>query len=153
MHLEGWLQKRGWPHIFSMPQHCFVAKQLNTTLFCRETLKYGTFWRKVKIRYFLSRNVKIRTMSQKNVINCVPSQLRILISPVLYLVRSWNHEKGSDASRPPQPSLTRCTRPFEFEVRKELVKEAPWGHQASLSKIGVQTTRRARMHLVKYSIV
>jgi len=30
----------------SMPQHCFVAKQLNTTLFCRKTLKYGTFCRK-----------------------------------------------------------------------------------------------------------
>ena len=29
--------------ILSMPQHCFVAKQLNTTLFCRKTLKYGTF--------------------------------------------------------------------------------------------------------------
>ena len=29
-------------------------------------------------------NVKIRAMRRKNVINCVPSQLRILISPVLY---------------------------------------------------------------------
>ena len=38
-------KKRGWPHIFSMPQHCFVAKQSNMTLFCRETLKYGTFCR------------------------------------------------------------------------------------------------------------
>ena len=31
--------------ILSMPQHCFVAKQLNTTLFCRKTLKYRTFCR------------------------------------------------------------------------------------------------------------
>ena len=28
-----------------MSQHCFVAQQLNTTQFCRETLKYGTFCR------------------------------------------------------------------------------------------------------------
>ena len=27
------------------PQHCFVAKQLNITLFCHKTLKYGTFCR------------------------------------------------------------------------------------------------------------
>ena len=33
-------------HTSSMPQHCFVEKQLNTTLFCRETLKYGIFCRK-----------------------------------------------------------------------------------------------------------
>ena len=37
--------------------------------------------RNVKIRYFLSRNIKIRAMSRKNAINCVPSRLRILISP------------------------------------------------------------------------
>ena len=35
--------QRGCTYIFSMPQHCFVAKRLNTALFCRETLKYGTF--------------------------------------------------------------------------------------------------------------
>ena len=37
--------KREAGHTSSMPQHCFVEKQLNTTLFCRETLKYGTFCR------------------------------------------------------------------------------------------------------------
>ena len=34
--LEGLLQKRGKPHIFSIPKHYFVAKQLNQTLFCRD---------------------------------------------------------------------------------------------------------------------
>ena len=29
--------------ILSIPQHCFVAKQLNSALFCRKMLKYGTF--------------------------------------------------------------------------------------------------------------
>ena len=33
--------------IFSIPEHCFVAKQLNKTLFCRDTLKYGTCCRKL----------------------------------------------------------------------------------------------------------
>ena len=28
-----------------VPRHCFVTKQLKTTLFCSETLKYGTFCR------------------------------------------------------------------------------------------------------------
>ena len=42
------------------------------TLFCRETLKYGTF---------LSRNVKIRAMSRKNGINYATSWLRIFFSP------------------------------------------------------------------------
>ena len=51
-----------------MPQHCFVAK-----------LKYNSVLsRNVKIRYFLSLNVKIRTMSRKNGINCAVSWLRIL---------------------------------------------------------------------------
>ena len=39
--------------------------------------------RNVKIRYFLSQKVKIRAMSRKNARNCVPSRLRILISPAL----------------------------------------------------------------------
>ena len=43
VHLGGILQKRGWTHIFSMAQKCFAVKQLNATLFCRETLKSGTF--------------------------------------------------------------------------------------------------------------
>ena len=38
-------ERLAWPHIFSMRQHCFVAKHLYTTLFCRETLKYATFCR------------------------------------------------------------------------------------------------------------
>ena len=37
--------QRGWPHILSMCQHYFVAKQVNTTLFCCETLNYSTFSR------------------------------------------------------------------------------------------------------------
>ena len=45
VHLGRWEQKRDWPYIFSMPQHCFVAKQLNTYLFCCETLEYSTFCR------------------------------------------------------------------------------------------------------------
>ena len=28
-----------------MPQHCFVAQKLDTTQFCRETVKYGIFFR------------------------------------------------------------------------------------------------------------
>ena len=44
--------KREAGHTSSMPQHCFVEKQLNTTLFCRETLKYGTFCRKT-LKYAL----------------------------------------------------------------------------------------------------
>ena len=36
----------------SIPKHCFVAKQLNKTLFCRNTSKYGIFCRKV-LRYAL----------------------------------------------------------------------------------------------------
>ena len=63
-----------------------------SALFCCKTVKYDSVLlqnvkilyflsRNVKIRYFLSRNVKIRAMSRKNAINCVPSRLRILISP------------------------------------------------------------------------
>ena len=44
--------QRGWPHIFCIHQHCFVAKQLKTTLLCCETLKYGTFCRKT-LKYAL----------------------------------------------------------------------------------------------------
>ena len=84
-------KKRGWPHIFSMPQHCFVAKQSNMTLFCRETLKY-----------FLSQNVEIRAMSRKNAINCVPSRLRILISPALH----GSLEEYYQAHQPHQESVT-----------------------------------------------
>ena len=66
MHLEGWLQKRGWPHIFSMPQHCFVAKQLNTTLFCRKTLKYGTFCREtLKYGTFCRETLKYTLWAEK----------------------------------------------------------------------------------------
>ena len=34
-------------HIFSRHKHCFVAKQLNKTLFCRDMSKYGIFCRKL----------------------------------------------------------------------------------------------------------
>ena len=37
-------------HTSSMPQHCFVEKQLNTTLFCRENT--GLFYRKT-LKYAL----------------------------------------------------------------------------------------------------
>ena len=50
VHLGGCEQKRGWPYIFSMPQHCFVAKQSNAYLFCRKTLNYSTFCRET-LRY------------------------------------------------------------------------------------------------------
>ena len=40
------------PHIFSIRKHCFVAKQLNKTLFCRDTSKYGIFCRKL-LKYAL----------------------------------------------------------------------------------------------------
>ena len=33
--------------IFSIPKHCFVAKQLNKTLFCHNASKYGIFCRKL----------------------------------------------------------------------------------------------------------
>ena len=46
------LQKRGYPYIFSIPEHCFVAKQLNKTLFCRDTSKYGIFCQKL-LKYAL----------------------------------------------------------------------------------------------------
>ena len=36
----------------SIPKHCFVAKQLNKTLFCRDTTKYGNFYRKL-LKYAL----------------------------------------------------------------------------------------------------
>ena len=73
----------------AMPQHCFVAKQLNTTLFCRKTLKYGTFCREtLKYGTFCRKTLKHGTFCRKNThyepknaINCVPSRLRILISP------------------------------------------------------------------------
>ena len=32
---------------FSIPKHCFVAKQINKTLFCRDTSKYGILCRKL----------------------------------------------------------------------------------------------------------
>ena len=95
MHLGGWEQKRGWPHILSMPQHCFVAKQLNTTLFCRKTLKYGTFCREtLKLPYFLSRNVKIRAMSRKNGINCAASWLRILCCSAVNITQDSQSEQS-----------------------------------------------------------
>ena len=55
-----------WPHIFSMPQHCFVAKQLNMTLFCCKTLKYGTFCRKtLKYGTFCRKTLKYGTFCRK----------------------------------------------------------------------------------------
>ena len=73
----------------SKPERAFKHA---STLFCCKTVKYNSVLsqnfkirnflsQNVKIRYFLSRNVKIRAMSRKNAINCVPSRLRILISP------------------------------------------------------------------------
>ena len=63
--------ERGWPHILSMPQHCFVAKQLNTTLFCRKTLKYGTFCRKMlKYGTFCREMLKYALWAEENGINC-----------------------------------------------------------------------------------
>ena len=51
----------------AMPQHCFVAKQLNTTLFCRETLKYGTFCRET-LKYVYNRVfLKGHFVKEKNV--------------------------------------------------------------------------------------
>ena len=47
MHLEGLLQKNGKPHIFSIPEYCFVVKQLNEALFCRDMLKYAILCRKL----------------------------------------------------------------------------------------------------------
>ena len=45
-----------------------------STLFCCKTVKYNSvLLQNVKIRYFLSRNVKIRAMSRKNGINCAAS--------------------------------------------------------------------------------
>ena len=35
VNLGGWLQMRGWPHIFCMPQYCLVTKHQNTNLFCQ----------------------------------------------------------------------------------------------------------------------
>ena len=54
---------------FGIPKHCFVAKQLNKTLFCRDASKK---------RYFLSKIVKIRAMSQKNCCKCDESRLHTL---------------------------------------------------------------------------
>ena len=51
-HREPERQKRRLLHIFSIPKHCFVVKQLNKTLFCRDA-------------YFLSKITKIFAMSQK----------------------------------------------------------------------------------------
>ena len=58
IHLEGLLQKRGLPHIFSIPKHCVAAKQLNMTLFCGEMSKYGIFCRKL-LKYALLEEPKI----------------------------------------------------------------------------------------------
>ena len=59
-------KKRGWPHIFSMPQHCFVAKQSNMTLFCRETLKYDTFCREtLKFGTFCRETLKYGTFCRE----------------------------------------------------------------------------------------
>ena len=52
--------------ILSMPQHCFVAKQLNTTLFCRKTLKYGTLCREtLKYSTFCREMLKYALWAQK----------------------------------------------------------------------------------------
>ena len=53
-----------------MPQHCFVAQQLNTTQFCRKMLVYGTFCREIygtfgDIWYFSLQNVKINSFFPK----------------------------------------------------------------------------------------
>ena len=57
----GLLQKRGLPHIFSIPKHCFVADSFLP--------------RHVIIRYFLSKNVKIRAKRRKNGCKCAESRL------------------------------------------------------------------------------
>ena len=45
-----------------------------STLFCCKTVKYNSvLLQNIKIRYFLSQNVKTRAMSRKNGINCAVS--------------------------------------------------------------------------------
>ena len=59
-------QKRGKRHIFSIPKHCFVAKQLNITLVCCDTSKYCIFCRKL---------VKYALRAKKNGCKCTQSWL------------------------------------------------------------------------------
>ena len=53
---------------FCVPKHCFVAKQLNKTLFCRDTSKYGIFCRKL---------LKYALRAGKNGCKCAESRLHI----------------------------------------------------------------------------
>ena len=42
------------PHIFNIPKHCFVAKQLNKTLFCMYVL--GNVETRAKVQHFIFMN-------------------------------------------------------------------------------------------------
>ena len=71
---------------FSIPKHCFVAKQLNKTLFCRDASKYGIFCRKL---------LKYALWAKKNGWKCDESRLHTLSHSdgytILYsiLLYSW----------------------------------------------------------------
>ena len=73
-------RNRAWGAIFSMPEYCFVAKQLNKTFFCRDTLKYGTWCQKL-LTYALR--------AEKNGWKCAESRLHTLSHSGMYF-RPWS---------------------------------------------------------------
>ena len=54
-----------------MPQHCFVEKQLNTTLFCRETLEHGIFCREtLKSGTSCRETLECALLAERNGMDC-----------------------------------------------------------------------------------
>ena len=96
-----------------------------STLFCCKTVKYNSVLsQNGKIRYFLSQNVKIRAMSQKNDINCAASWLRILCCSA-----TSTHCTGLHWSRREDIVVNKMRRDYAERMRRQSI------HSVEISRI------------------